>query len=181
MSRTKRLGIIAASALMSVGALLGFSAIPASASPNFGPAVTSSCAADVVVGITSSHYYLIWDGVTWFHDGPGGMVTGHVERQAQVSATISYGADITLNDLVASVKASINNSATRSVTTTIGHSYSHSIPANKFGNLKYGAWGYAVSWVKEYRHSNCTITVLGRGTGRVPTKATGWYYYNTNS
>src|SRR5690242_15885412 len=65
-------------------------------------AVTPSCAADVVVGITSSHYYLIWDGVTWFHDGPGGTVTGQVQRQTQVSATLSYGADITLNDLVAS-------------------------------------------------------------------------------
>lgn len=181
MSRSKRFGVIAASALISVGALLGFNAVPAAAASNVGPAVTSSCAADVVIGITSSRYVFMWDHVTWWHDGPGGTVTGQVQVQRQISATISYGADITLNDLVSSVKVSISSSATRSTTTTLGHTYSHVIPANKFGNLKYGAWGYSVSWVKEYRHSNCTITVLGRGTGTVPTVAKGWYYYNTNS
>jgi hypothetical protein len=181
MVMRKPIWLLFASAVATSVVMLPTTAANASRGSVLGAAVTPSCAADVVIGITSSHYYLIWDGVTWFHDGPGGTVTGQVQRQAQVSATISYGADITLNDLVASVKASINSAATRSVTTTIGHSYTHSIPANKFGNLKYGAWGYSVGWVKEYRHSNCTITVLGRGTGRVPTKATGWYYYSTNS
>jgi hypothetical protein len=177
MSRASRIGVIAASTLLSAGALVGFSAVPASAAPN---PVTASCAADVVIGVTG-RYTFLWDRVTWFHDGPGGTITGHVEKQSQVAATISYGADISLSDLVSSVKASINKSATRSVTTTVGHTYQHTIPANKFGNLKYGAWGYSVSWVKEYRHSNCTITVLGRGTGTVPTVAVGWHYYNTNS
>ena len=179
MSRSKRLGLIAASALLSVGALLGFSAAPAAASPS-AAAVPASCAADVVIGVSGS-YVFIWDRVTWFHDGPGGTITASVQRQTQVSATISYGADITLSDLVASVKASINHSATTTVSTTVGHSYTHSVPAGKFGNLKYGAWGYNVNWVKEYRHSNCTITVLGRGTGRVPTTAVGWFYYTTNT
>lgn len=170
MSPSKRLGAIAASALISAGALSAFSAAPASA----------SCASDVVIGV-SGHYVFFWDGATWWHDGPGGTITGTVQVQRQVSATISYGADITLSDLVSSVKASINNSATRSVTTTLGHTYTHVIPSTMYGNLKYGAWGYNVSWVKEYRHSNCTITVLGRGTGTVPTVATGWYYYSTSS
>ena len=177
MSRRKRLGVAAATVLIAVGSLLGFGAGPASASP----AAPASCAADVIVGITSSRYVFMWDGVTWWHDGPGGTITGQVQRQRQVSATISYGADITLSDLISSVKATINKSATRSVTTTVGHTYSHNIPANKFGNLKYGAWGYSVSWVKDYRHTNCTITVQGRGTGTVPTVAVGWYYYNTNT
>ena len=170
MSRTIRLGALAASVFIPASALMAFSAAPASA----------SCAADVVIGV-SGHYEFIWDGATWWHDGPGGTITGTVQVQRQVSATISYGADISINDLVSSVKASISGSATRSLTTTLGHTYTHTIPARDYGNLKYGAWGYSVSWVKEYRHSNCTITVLGRGTGTVPTVATGWYYYSTTS
>lgn len=170
MSRTKRLCALAASTLIPTGALMAFGAAPASA----------SCASDVVIGV-SGHYTFIWDGATWWHDGPGGTISGTVQRQRQISASISYGADISVNDLVSSVKVSINASATRSLTTTLGHTYTHSIPSNKYGNLKYGAWGYTVNWVKEYRHSNCTITVLGRGTGTVPTVATGWYYYSTNS
>lgn len=170
MSRIKRLGALAASTLVPASALMAFGAAPASA----------SCASDVVIGV-SGHYVFIWDGATWWHDGPGGTISGTVQHQRQISATISYGADISVNDLVSSVKMSISGSATRSLTTTLGHTYTHVIPATKYGNLKYGAWGYAVNWVKEYRHSNCTITVLGRGTGTVPTVATGWYYYSTNS
>src|SRR5262249_27732578 len=142
-------------------------------------AIMPSCAADVLIGITSSRYVFMWDHATWWHDGPGGTVTGTVQTTREISASISYGASITLSELVASVQASVSSSATRSVSTTLGHTYTHTIPARMFGNLKYGAWGYSVSWVKEYRHSNCTITVLGRGTGTVPTVARGWYYYST--
>jgi hypothetical protein len=170
MSRAKRFGALVASTLISAGVLPAVSAQPASA----------SCAADVVISV-SGQYKFIWDGSTWWHDGPGGTITGTVQVQRQISATISYGADITINDLVSSVKASISGSATNSLTTTLGHTYTHTIPSTMYGNLKYGAWGYAVSWVKEYRHSDCTITVLGRGTGTVPTVATGWYYYSTTS
>lgn len=170
MSRAKRLGAIAASALVSATALSAFGAAPASA----------SCAADVVIGV-SGKYVFLWDGVTWWHDGPGGTITGQVQRTRTISSTISYGADITMSDLISSVKASISGSATNSVATTLGHTYTHAIPSNAYGNLKYGAWGYNVTWKKEYRHSNCTITVLGQGTGTVPTVATGWYYYSTSS
>ena len=83
---------------------------------------------------------------------------------AMQPVTISYGADISLNDLVASVKASVSHSATRSVTTTVGHTYTHPVPANKFGNLKYGAWGYYIDGCTSarldcpsYAHS-CAVT-----------------------
>lgn len=177
MSPTKRFGVIALTAVLSLGGLLGFGGGAASAAT---PAAVASCAADVVIGVTGKYVFL-WDQVTWYHDGPGGRVTGEVHTARQVSATISYGADISINELIAESKVSISRSVTKSVTTTTGHTYYHDIPANKFGNLRYGAWGYNVSWVKEYRHSNCTITVEGRGTGTVPTVAVGWYYWSTNS
>ncbi|HXR73538.1 hypothetical protein [Actinocrinis sp.] len=170
MSRSKRFGAVAASAVICASTLSAVNAAPASA----------SCAADVVVAV-SGRYVFLWDGTTWWHDGPGGTITGTVQVTRTISSTLSYGADITMSDLINSVKASISNAATKSVATTKGHTYTHSIPATKYGNLKYGAWGYSVTWKKEYRHSNCTISVLGQGTGTVPTVATGWYYYNTNS
>jgi hypothetical protein len=179
MSRTKRFGVIALSALLSVGAFLGFGGVAASAATST-PAAAASCAADVVIGV-SGRYVFLWDRVTWYHDGPGGRVTGEVHTQRQVSATLSYGADISINELIAESKVTISRSVTKSVTTTTGHTYYHDIPAKKYGNLQYGAWGYAVSWVKEYRHSNCKITVLGRGTGTVPTVAVGWHYFTTNT
>jgi hypothetical protein len=176
MSRTRRLGVIAASVLISLGGLLGLTGGPASASPS-----TATCAADDVLAITSAKYVFMWDRVTWFHDGPGGKVTGDVQKQRQISASISFGADISVGFLVEESKISITTAITKTVQTTFGHHYEHLIPATKYGNLKYGAWGYSVSWVDEYRHSNCKITVRQRGTGVVPTVAVGWYYFITNS
>jgi len=176
MSRTRRLGVMAASVLVSLSALLGFTGAPALASPS-----AATCAADDILAITSSKYVFLWDQSTWFHDGPGGKVTGDVTRSRQISASISFGADISIGFLVEESKISITTAITTTVQTTLGHHYEHVIPATKFGNLKYGAWGYNVSWTDEYRHSNCTITVRQRGTGTVPTVAVGWYYFTTNS
>lgn len=174
MSPSRRLRTIAASVLLSVCSIVGFGALPAAA-------VTPFCAADVVLAVTSANYHFMWDGTTWFHDGPGGQVTGMVQAQRTIGATISVGAEVSVTDLVTTVKASISGSATASLTTTLGHTYTHVIPANKYGNLKYGGWGYSVNWTYEYRQSNCVIKVLQRGTGTVPTVAQGWYYYNTSS
>ena len=174
MSRSRRLRVIAGSVLLSVCSIVGFGALPASA-------VTPSCAADAVLGITSSSYHFMWDGTTWFHDGPGGTVTGTVQAQRTLSATISAGAEVSVTDLVSTVKATVSGSATQTLTTSLGHTYTHTIPAKQFGNLKYGGWAYSVSWTYEYRLSNCVVKILQKGTGNVPTQAQGWYYYNTSS
>jgi hypothetical protein len=63
MSRTRRLGVMAASVLVSLGALLGFTGAPALASPS-----AATCAADDILAITSSKYVFLWDQTTWFHD-----------------------------------------------------------------------------------------------------------------
>ena len=176
MVRTRRLGVIAVSVLVLLGALLAFTGGPALASP-----AAASCAADDILAITSSKYVFMWDQTTWLHDGPGGKVTGDVTKQRQIAATISYGADISIGFLVEESKVSISKAITTTVATTVGHHYEHVIPATKYGNLQYGAWGYSVSWADEYRHSNCTITVRQRGTGMVPTVAVGWHYFTTSN
>lgn len=176
MSGSRRLRLVSASILLSLCAAVGFGVAPASAAT-----ITPNCAADVVLAITSANYHFLWDGVTWFHDGPGGSVTGTVQRQRTISATISAGAEVSTDELVVAAKATVSSSVTKQMQTTLGHAYTHSIPSNKFGNLKYGGWGYSVGWTYEYRHSNCTITKIQTGTGTVPTVAQGWYYYNTNS
>jgi hypothetical protein len=175
MSRSRRFGAIAASAVMALGALL------AGAAPASAHSVTPNCTSDVTTAITSSNYVFIWDGVTWFHDGPGGTVTGTVTTARQISSTISAGAEISLSDLISTVKATVSASATNSVTTTVGHLYTHSIPSNEYGNLRYGSWGYAVHWEIVYRHSNCTTTIVQTGTGTVTTVAVGWHYWSTTT
>jgi hypothetical protein len=71
----------------------------------------------------------------------------------------------------------VSKSVTRTASITTGHSYSHNIPANKFGNIEYGAWGYQLTWSKWREDRGCRFTKLGSGTGMVPTKAVGWYYW----
>ncbi|HWG25856.1 hypothetical protein [Actinospica sp.] len=176
MSLSRRSSAIAASAVLAASSILGLGASPASAA-----SVTPSCAADAVLGITSATYHFMWDNATWFHDGPGGSVTGTVQTQRTISATISAGAEVSTDELVVAAKATVSSSATKSLVTTLGHTYTHTIPAADYGNLKYGGWGYSVSWTYEYRQSNCVIKVLQKGTGQVPTVAQGWYYYNTTS
>jgi hypothetical protein len=123
----------------------------------------------------------MWDGTTWFKDGPGGSMTVSVTTTRTISASISAGAQISVSDLVSTAQLSITTTVTGSVTTTIGHSYTHAIPANEYGNMKYGSWGYYVHWEILYRHSNCTETVVQTGTGSVPTTAVGWEYYSTTT
>jgi hypothetical protein len=127
--------------------------------------------------IDSSRYVFIWDGKTWHRDGPGGVVTGTVTKTSQISAEISVGASISINDIVAESQVTVSVSVTKTVSTSTGNGYSHNIPANKFGNIEYGAWGYQVKWSYWRLNQNCTATELSHGTGMVPIIATGWHYW----
>jgi hypothetical protein len=159
---------------MTVGALL-LGAAPASAhsvTPN-------SCAPDVEQFITSHTHETVfmWDGVTAYKDGPGGTVSGSIMTSTTISTTASSG--ISVSDLGGMTQA-VDSSARTSVTTvTSSQTYTHSIPSNEYGNLKYGSWGDFVNWEIAYRHSDCTTSILQTGTGTVPTVAVGWYYYST--
>ena len=148
---------------------------------DFKPQVPRNCGYEVWSRIDSYQGFHMWDGKTWLKDGPGGVVTADVQKTTTMSASISAGAEISVNELVADSKVTISASVTRTVTTTTGHHYSHSIPARKFGNLQYGAWAYRVSWSKWRQNGNCSVTKLAAGTGTVPTVAVGWKYFSTSS
>lgn len=206
-NRVRRLrAILAALAVMSVVLGIGMGTASASAGrPASSPAATHhgikyiivgkwvhhnqpkvssrapACAADVIDWADSSRYVFIWDGKTYYHDGPGGDPTVTVTRASLIGATLTAGAEFSINELIADSKVSVSASITRSVTTTTGQAYHHVIPAHKYGNLQYGAWGYEVHIEQAYRHSNCVITHKSLGYGYAPTKAVGWYYWTTST
>jgi hypothetical protein len=127
--------------------------------------------------IDAARYVFIWDGRTWYRDGPGGRVTGTVERRSDISATISVGATISIGFLVADSQVTVSAAVTRTASITTGHSYFHDIPARRFGNIEYGAWGYQVDWSQWREDRGCRFTELAAGTGMVPTVAVGWFYW----
>lgn len=68
-----------------------------------------------------------------------------------------------------------------SVSVTTGHTYTHEIKRNKYGHLQYCSWGYKVNW-KRYRSvgNGCGAPhEIGHGTATLPTKETGWKYWET--
>jgi hypothetical protein len=135
------------------------------------------CLEGYVSEIDSSRYVFIWDRKTWFRDGPGGTVSGTVTKASQIAASISVGASISINDLITDSQVTVSASVTKTVSTSVGNGYSHGIPARKFGDIEYGAWGYQVKWSYWRRNANCTATELDHGTGMVPIVATGWHYW----
>lgn len=145
------------------------------------PAAVAACPEETRIRITRARGIHMWDRKTYFKDGPGGVMTGKVEDSSTISATLSVGAEISVDALVTSVKAQVTASATKSRTTTIGHEYSRNIDRGKYGNMKYGSWGRKVAWQKVRYNRDCTTTVLDTGTGRVPTRAVGWRFWHTNS
>ncbi|MFL6239956.1 MAG: hypothetical protein ACJ735_10760 [Actinomycetes bacterium] len=133
------------------------------------------------VDVTSSSSYHLPAPGTYFKDGPGGTMTVSVQNSTSVSASMSYSTEVSVSDIVSSVKAQISASAERSQTITVGHTYSHSIPSGYYGNLQYGSWGYYVHWEHVYDNGNCTYRYGDTGTAKVPSTAVGWKYWSTSS
>ncbi|GAA3130844.1 hypothetical protein GCM10010521_16120 [Streptomyces rameus] len=54
---------------------------------------------------------------------------------------------------------------------------------DKYGHLQYGSWGYKVPWEKYRRRGDgCNGgTLVDSGTATLPTKETGWRYWETSS
>jgi hypothetical protein len=146
------------------------------------PAAPMSCPPDVSVYITSSSGYFIGASGTHYKDGPGGTITASVTRTATISATLSSSAEVSASEIIASAKVSVSASVTGSVSIAVGHTYSHNISANKYGNLQYGTWGYKVNWKKSRTNGNCQgETTLATGTATLPTDSLGWKYWETSS
>jgi hypothetical protein len=136
-----------------------------------------SCPVQKYSEIDGSRYVFIWDKLTWFRSGPGGEVVGIVSKTTQINSEISKGASISIDALVEDSQVTISKSVTKVVSTTKGNEEIHGVPAGKYGNLEYGAWGYQVKWSEWQVYSNCTEKEIGHGTGMVPLVATGWHYW----
>jgi hypothetical protein len=131
--------------------------------------------------VDASRYVFFWDGITWFSDGPGGKVTGSITRTTRISATISVGAEISINELFADSKVTVSAAVTKEATTTTGHTYEHNIPANLYGNIEYGVLGYQLQWSRWHEDRGCRFTELDSGSGTVPTVAQRWRWFTTTS
>lgn len=131
--------------------------------------------------ITSQTSYHLWDGKTWWKDGFGGTVTGTVSSSSTVSSTATGSGSFTVGGIVAQAKIEVSPSVTNSTVTTTGHTYSHNITSNMYGNLRYGSWGYYVGWARYYDSASCTTTRVASGTAKVSSVAVGWRYYETSS
>ncbi|MDT0570957.1 hypothetical protein RM704_26435 [Streptomyces sp. DSM 3412] len=137
------------------------------------------------IKITSKQAYHIpswWNG-TSYKDGPGGTMTVSVTKSGTITAEVSTTAEVEASMVVASAKSSISYKISGSATITTGHTYSRTISSNKkYGHMRYGSWGYKVKW-KQYRakSNGCGATQIGSGTATLPTKETGWKYWETSS
>jgi hypothetical protein len=136
------------------------------------------------------HYYYSFPSRTSYHirasgtsfkDGPGGTITGSVTSSHTVTATGTVSAGASISGIVASAKVDVSASISKSVAITVGHTYSHNITARKYGNMRYGSWGYKLNWQYRYMYSNCNSVVKSYGTAKVPTGKVGWKYWETSS
>ena len=147
-------------------------------------AVTPQAACDqtVAYAITSStDYHMRGIGLSILKDGPGGQINGSVSVSTTVGASMTVGAEADLGAVIAKAKVSVSATLSASVGITIGHSYTHDITKNKYGNMQYGSWGKQVNWKKQQTLANCSTKVLASGTARIPTSSIGWKYWETSS
>jgi hypothetical protein len=114
-----------------------------------------------------------------FKDGPGGAITVSVDTAGTLAATATVATGVTVGGVVAEARVDVSASITASATITIGHSYTRTITSGKYGNARYGSWGYNIAWTRYHNFSNCQSTVVSTGTGKMTTASLGWKYGET--
>ncbi|MGX1887806.1 hypothetical protein [Streptomyces sp. NPDC055287] len=122
-----------------------------------------------------------WNG-TSFKDGPGGKMIVKVEKAGKIAAEIGTSGEAEFDAVIFKAKATISGKITGEVSIVTGHTYEHPIPADRYGHLQYGSWGYKISWAKYKTSANrCGKVKLKSGSGKTPTKETGWRWWHTAS
>ncbi len=116
-----------------------------------------------------------------FKDGPGGTMSVSVEEASTVQSSVSATIGGEAGPPLWKVKAEVTRSAVKSKTTTLGHHYSHKIPAGKYGHLAYGSWAKKFTYKKVGRAPYCPTQVVARGKAVYPTTSLGWRFWATNS
>jgi hypothetical protein len=123
-----------------------------------------------------------WNG-TKYKDGPGGTMSVSVTKSGTIALEVGGSGEYSAGAILAKAKVTVSVKVTGTVSVTTGHTYTHEIKRNKYGHLQYGSWGYKVNW-KRYRSvgNGCgTPHEIGHGTATLPTKETGWKYWETTS
>ncbi|MGA8210184.1 MAG: hypothetical protein WB441_14775 [Nocardioidaceae bacterium] len=164
----RRTTVLLSTALLSSG-LFAATASPAGACPRV-----------PFYGLTSSQVRIPFSGIPHFKNGPGGSVTATRSTSKSVSFQVTAGAESEVGAVLAKAKVSVSASLTRSQSTDVVVSYHHSIPAGKFGNLRYVSYGRKVNWKKYVFDGSCRQHQIGSGTIKFPTQSEGWYYWTTS-
>jgi hypothetical protein len=175
MNKLCRLGI----ALAAVTALMAGATPSMAGASDAGRNSLKSCPEETVYTVKSKQVVSYWVPGTNFVDGKGGTVQGRVEKSWTKSATVEASADVSVGVLWATVKAQVSKSVTKSNTVTVGHWYSHDIPAKKYGHLRYRVIGYKVLFWKVRVSRNCKEKLLDAFYGTFPTDKEGWKYWST--
>ncbi|MCN9239600.1 hypothetical protein NGF19_02190, partial [Streptomyces sp. RY43-2] len=129
----------------------------------------------------ATHVPSWWNG-TKYKDGPGGTMKVSVIKGGTISLEVAGSGEFQAGALLAKAKVSVSAKVTSSVTITTGHEYTHNIAKKKYGHLQYGSWGYKITW-KRYRLNakTCGGVEIAHGSATLPTKETGWKYWETSS
>lgn len=134
--------------------------------------------------ITSKKGYHVpswWNG-TSFKDGPGGTMVVKVEKAGKITASITGGTEAEAGAIIAKAKVKVDVTIGAEFAVTVGHEYRRDISRGKYGHLQYGSSGYKITWSKfETSADRCGKKLLKKGKATLPTKETGWKYWETSS
>lgn len=87
------------------------------------------------------------------------------------------GTTISGSAVVASAEATFGINASVTQTLSQSYSYSRKISSNtKYGNLRFGNWGWRMGLQKYYVNSSCNITTSYTGTVTRMPSALSWGY-----
>lgn len=119
-----------------------------------------------------------------FKSGPGGTVSASIQKSLSTTVGVSMSTTFSASAIVSSAEATfgINASVTASIAQTFN--FSRNISANnKYGNLRFGNWGWSMGVEKYYLDNNCKQTQKFTGTvTRMPSaNSWGYRYWETTS
>lgn len=112
----------------------------------------------------------LWTG------GPGGTLSVTSTKSTQLQSTKSGSATVKIDEILADTSVTLGYSVSKSVTTSIGATYSHPIPNGKKGTIAYGSWAIGVDWSSWREGGNCKATKTGSGSATLLTSP-GFEYW----
>ena len=126
--------------------------------------------------VTNSNYFM---GVgTIFKAGPGGSMSSSFEGTYTLSVQSNVAASIGVSNIV---DASISAGASTASEYSTGQTwvYQHDITPGRFGNMRFGSYGWETN-VRMYKIvPPCRTTTVASGWAKLPSNSWGYYYWET--